>query len=249
MTGAGGGGRLAREIDFHRGIADRAELIWNWDSPSGRARAERRAALLAEGARLRPGVRALELGCGTGVFLEKCAASGASITGIDLSSDLLERCAARMAAAGNVVLVRGNAERLPFPPGTFDAVYGSSILHHLDLDAALREVARVLRPGGRMAFAEPNILNPQVTVMFRLGLTKKYFGVSPDEMAFSRFRGARAARNAGLAEVGVRPFDFLHPATPAGAVGAVSRLGRWLERLPVVREIAGSMLVTGRKSA
>ena len=247
MTGAPDDGRLAREIDFHRGIADRAELIWNWDSPSGRARAERRASLLAEAAGLRPGVRALELGCGTGVFLEKVAAGGASIAGIDLSSDLLARCAARMAGAASVALVRGNAERMPFPDGAFDAVYGSSILHHLDLQAALREVARVLRPGGRMAFAEPNILNPQVTVMFRLGLTKKYFGVSPDEMAFSRFRAARAARAAGLAEVAVRPFDFLHPATPARAVRAVSRLGRWLERLPAVREIAGSMLVTGRK--
>ena len=120
-----------------------------------------------------------------------------------------------MAGAANVRLSRGNAEQMPFRDGSFDAVYGSSILHHLDLDAALAEVHRVLRPGGRMAFAEPNILNPQVTVMFRLGLTKKYFGVSPDEMAFSRFR-ARAARCAapGSRTSSVKPFDFLHPATP-----------------------------------
>ena len=238
--------RLAREIEFHRDIADRAEAIWNWDSPSGRARAARRAELLAGHAGLAPGVRALELGCGTGVFLEKVAVHGAQITGIDLSADLLARCATRMSGVAGITLVRGNAQRMPFPDGAFDAVYGSSILHHLDLDAALAEVARVLRPGGRMAFAEPNLLNPQVVVMFKLGLTKAYFGVSPDEMAFTRFHAARSARRAGLASVTVRPFDFLHPATPAGALGAVSRLGRWLERVPAVREIAGSMLVTGR---
>jgi ubiquinone/menaquinone biosynthesis C-methylase UbiE len=72
---------------------------------------------------------------------------------------------------------------MPFADGSFDVAYGSSILHHLNLDDALAEVFRVLRPGGRIAFTEPNILNPQVTIMFRLGLTKKYFGVSPDEMA------------------------------------------------------------------
>ena len=240
-------GRLAREIDFHRGIASRAELIWNWDSPSGRRRAARRAALLVEGAGLGPGVRALELGCGTGIFLEKVAAGGASITGIDLSADLLARCAARMAGSPRVALVRGNAEQLPFPDGAFDAVYGSSILHHLNVEAALLEVARVLRPGGRMAFAEPNILNPQVVVMFKLGLTKKYFGVSPDEMAFSRFRGARMARAAGLESVSVRPFDFLHPATPAPMIGIMERLSRAVERIPLAREISGSMVITGTK--
>jgi ubiquinone/menaquinone biosynthesis C-methylase UbiE len=240
-------GRLAREIEFHRDIADQAELIWNWDSPSGRRRAARRASLLAEAAQVHAGRRALEFGCGTGIFLEKVAAGGASITGIDLSSDLLARCATRLAGVATVRLVRGNAMDLPFADGTFDAVYGSSILHHLDVDVALAEAARVLRPGGRLAFAEPNILNPQVAVMFHLGLTKRYFGVSPDEMAFSRFRAARAARRAGLAEVSVRPFDFLHPATPPRLIGAVERLSRGAERLPLVREIAGSMLIAAEK--
>lgn len=239
------GDRLAREIEFHRDIADRAELIWNWDSPSGRRRAAHRAELLAEHADVRPGRRVLELGCGTGIFLEKLAAHGAAITGIDLSSDLLARCASRMKGVSTVRLVRGNAMQMPFADGSFDAVYGSSILHHLDLAAALAEVARVLRPGGRIAFAEPNILNPQVAVMFRLGLTKRYFGVSPDEMAFSRFRAFRAARQAGLSEVAVRPFDFLHPATPRPMIGALERLSRAAERVPLVREIAGSMLIAG----
>ena len=239
--------RLAREIEFHRDIAERAELIWNWDSPSGRRRAARRAALLAEAADVRPGRKALELGCGTGIFLEKLSASGAAVTGIDLSADLIARCAARMRGAAHVRLVRGNAMQMPFPDASFDAVYGSSILHHLDLEAALAEVARVLRPGGRAAFAEPNILNPQVAVMFHLGLTKKYFGVSPDEMAFSRFRAAAAARKAGLAEIRIRPFDFLHPATPAALIGPVEAAGRAVERVPLVREIAGSMLITASR--
>lgn len=239
--------RLQREIEHHRKIAERAEEVWNWDSPAGRRRADRRAALFVEHGDLRPGRRALELGCGTGVFLERVATSGAEIRGIDLSDELLGKARARLARFTNVSLDRGNAEELPYPDDHFDAVYGSSVLHHLDLDAALRATFRVLKPGGRLVFAEPNILNPQVTYMFRVESAKETFGVSPDELAFSRFRARRALVAQGFDDVRVDPFDFLHPSTPAAWLDRVARLGQWLERVPLVMEIAGSLLMRARK--
>jgi SAM-dependent methyltransferase len=241
-------GRLAREIEHHRRIADEAEFIWNWESPAGRRRAERRADLFIERAGLEPGRRALELGCGTGVFLEKTAPSGATIHGLDLSEDLLVKARAKLSGFSNVTLDRGNAEQMPYPAADFDAAYGSSVLHHLDLDASLREIHRVLRPGGRLVFAEPNILNPQVALMFHLKATKEYFGVSPDEMAFSRFRARSSLRKAGFHDVQVWPMDFLHPSTPQAWLDAVARLGSFLERVPLVREIAGSLLIEARRS-
>jgi ubiquinone/menaquinone biosynthesis C-methylase UbiE len=243
----GADGRQAREIEFHRSIADQAEIVWNWDSPSGRRRARRRAELFVEHGGLRPGRMALELGCGTGVFLEQVAESGASLHALDLSTDLLARARRRLAGRANVRLHCGNAERMPFHDGTFDTVYGSSVLHHLHLKPALREAHRVLRSGGRMVFAEPNILNPQVALMFHLGLTKRYFGVSPDEMAFSRFHARSALRDAGFTDVRVDPFDFVHPALPARAVETVAALGLRVERIPLVREIAGSLLIRATK--
>lgn len=241
--------RLAREIAHHSRIADRAEGVWNWDSPAGRQRADRRARLFIERGGLRPGVRALEVGCGTGVFLEKVAASGATIAALDLSDDLLARARTRVSGASNVALLRGNAEQMPFPDSSFDSIYGSSILHHLRLGRSLAECFRLLKPAGVVVFAEPNILNPQVTIMFRIKALKDRYGVSPDEMAFSRF-GARAAlRDAGFADAWVVPFDFVHPALPQSWVGGVVRLGRALEATPLLREIAGSLLITARRPA
>jgi ubiquinone/menaquinone biosynthesis C-methylase UbiE len=239
--------RLEREIEHHRKIAGHAEEIWNWDSPAGRRRAQRRADLFVEHGGLRPGVRALELGCGTGVFLEKTAVSGATIHGLDLSEDLLSQARTRMASAANVRLDRGNAEAMPFEDAYFDAVYGSSVLHHLDLDASLREVCRVLKKGGRLVFAEPNLLNPQVVVMFKYGPAKERFGVSEDEMAFTRFRARTALRQAGFEDVEVAPFDFLHPQTPPAWLDRVAAFGRALEKAPLVREIAGSLLMRARR--
>jgi SAM-dependent methyltransferase len=239
--------RLAREIEHHRRIAKRAELVWNWDSPGGRHRAERRAQLFVEKGGLRPGVRALELGCGTGVFLQRVAASGASIAAIDLSSDLLERAQSRLSGSANVALVRGNAEKMPFPDASFDTVYGSSILHHLSLERSLSESFRLLRPGGVVVFAEPNILNPQVTIMFRVEAVKDHFGVSPDEMAFSRFRAGAVLRRLGFQQVSAVPFDFVHPSVPASWIPRVAGLGRLLEATPLLREIAGSLLITARR--
>jgi SAM-dependent methyltransferase len=240
--------RLAREIEHGRKIAANAEDVWFWGSPAGRRRADRRAELFIEHGGLAPGKRALELGCGTGVFLEKVARSGATIHGIDLSEDLLAKARERVAALPNVVLDRGNAEALPYPDGHFDAVYGSSVLHHLDLGTALAAAHRVLRPGGRVVFAEPNILNPQVTLMFRFGPLKQRFGVSPDEMAFSRFKARDALERAGFVDVAVDPFDFLHPSIPEGWVERGLAMSRALERLPLVREIAGSMLMRARRA-
>jgi SAM-dependent methyltransferase len=239
--------RLAREIAHHRRIAPFAEAIWSWSSPSGSARAERRAGLFVAHGALGPGRRALELGCGTGIFLERVARSGAAIVGIDLSEDLLAKARARMRPFANVVLARGNAETLPYPDASFDVVYGSSVLHHLDLDAALREAHRVLRPGGRIVFAEPNAINPQLVLLFRVRHLRERFGVSPDELAFSRWRARAALAEAGFVDVHVTPYDFLHPSTPRALVPAVARASRLLERVPLVREIAGSLLIRARR--
>jgi SAM-dependent methyltransferase len=239
--------RLEREIEHHRRLAGRAEEIWNWHSPAGRRRARRRAELFVEHAGLRPGVRVLELGCGTGVFLEQVARSGAEIHGLDLSEDLLAEARTRMAGASNVHLDRGNAEAMPYPAAHFDAAYGSSVLHHLDLDASLRELHRVLRPGARLVFAEPNLLNPQVVVMFKYAPVKERFGVSPDEQAFTRFRARAALARAGFVDIDVAPFDFLHPATPAAWLDRVAALGRALEKTPLLREVAGSLLMRAQR--
>jgi SAM-dependent methyltransferase len=92
----------------------------------------------------------LDLGCGTGHFIPVAAALGWRVSGSDLSADQLDRARDRLPG---VELVQADATRLPFPSGSFDAVY--STFTHTDFDdfaGAMQEARRVLRTGGRLVY-------------------------------------------------------------------------------------------------
>jgi SAM-dependent methyltransferase len=221
-------------------------LTWGWGTPAGRLRAARRAELIIAGARLGPGTRALEIGCGTGMFTEMFARAGGTILAVDISPDLLERARGRGLPAERVRFLERRFEECDVE-GPFEAVIGSSVLHHLDIGRALPRIFSLLSPGGRMCFAEPNFLNPQVCVE-RIPFLRRWMRhISPDETAFVAFRLAGALRGEGFSEVEITPFDWLHPATPEGLIGAVGAAGRILERTPILREFAGSLLIRCRR--
>lgn len=122
-----------------------------------RAIADRTMAALA----LAPGEAVLEVGCGNGVFLPLLArAVGPTgrVVGLDHAPTFVAEARARVAGEGldgHVTVEEGDAYRLPFPDDTFDAAHCERVLLHLDdPTAAIRELRRVVRPGGRVVAAE-----------------------------------------------------------------------------------------------
>ena len=119
--------------------------------------AQRSLELLA----LAPGDRVLDVGCGTGVILPSLServGPGGAVVGLDHSAALLEHARQRIAAHGVgdfTEVIEGDANRLPFGDGSFDAVHAERLLMHLDEpDVAIREMVRVARPSGRVVVAE-----------------------------------------------------------------------------------------------
>ena len=115
---------------------------------------------------IRPGDKILDLGCGFGRHAFEAARRGASVVALDAGRDEVEGVAATFAAmveAGELAsgvlhtaAVQGDALHLPFPDGSFDRVICSEVLEHIPEDrGAMRELARVLRPGGTMAITVP----------------------------------------------------------------------------------------------
>ncbi len=109
----------------------------------------------------------LDYGCYDGGMLPRYLAMGPRrVTGIDISETGIALARARYGRHAQFHV--GDAHAMPFADATFDLVVGRSILHHLDWPVALREVRRVLRPGGKALFVEPLGGNPSARMLYTL---------------------------------------------------------------------------------
>lgn len=136
------------QLDFDEGTAAELEAVYS------RRDILRRRALVHEALGARPGERVLDAGCGPGFYvseiLERVGPEG-SVVGVDASAAMLGLAARRSEGQGNVSFHEGDVRALPVPDADFDRVLSVQVLEYVgDIPAALNELLRVLRPGGRV---------------------------------------------------------------------------------------------------
>ncbi len=237
--------RLQNEIEHGKYLAkEGAGEVWNWESPAGKIRWHRRVGMLTS--HLKPTDKVLEIGCGTGYFTKEIVKTGASVTAIDISPELIN-IAKQEIKETNASFMLDNAYELSFEDCSFDSVVGSSVLHHLDIDKAIREMYRVLKPGGYIFFTEPNMMNPQIALQKNIPALKRKLGDSPDETAFFRWSLKNLMQTTGFNEIKITPFDFLHPSVPPKMIPFIAFVGNAFEKIPLLKEIAGSLYISARK--
>ena len=177
---------------------------------------DRRWRRLAAASAVQPGDRVLDAACGTGDLALAALNAGGVVTGLDFSERMLERARRKSDA---IEWVRGDVLELPFEDGAFDAAtIGFGIRNVDDLDAGLSELARVVRPGGRLAVLEitrpTGVLRPFFRLWFDV-LIPLAGRVLPGGVAYTylpasvrRFPGpddlADAIRRAGFVDVTYR---------------------------------------------
>lgn len=236
----------ALELAHAKKIIHNPELYWHEVTLAGKKGSLRRAKWIIDTLKLKPGMRVLEVGCGTGFFSEIFVKSGVELHAIDLAQNLLCKAIDRCAGQG-IHFKLCDVESMPYEDEFFDAVIGIRVLHHLDMPLAFKEINRVLKPGGNIGFCEPNMLNPIIMIQKNIPWVKKMMGDTPYETAFFKWSLERFLASCGYEQIDIQPFDFLHPGIPEKMVAGIEKLGIFLESLPLIRQIGGSLRIVATK--
>jgi len=148
-------------------------------------------------ARLKPGARVADLGCGSGVFTDLLHSQGYRAVGLDLSPKLI---AVGRAKYPGVEFIEGDVEHLPFSDESLDGVLLSGLVHHLpDPSRCASEVYRVLKCGGAFAAFDPNRMNPFMYLYRdRSSLFYSSVGVTENERPVLAQRIAATFRQSGF---------------------------------------------------
>jgi len=228
----------------------------------------RRFREVLERAEIAPGQRVLDLGCGWAYGTHWARERGARVTGIDLGMDQLRWAHTHLPRASGLGLTHANARALPFRDATFERAISVEMMEHVyrpDRAAVFGEIARVLKPGGRVALSTPNPSSPierlkQVAVAvpaLRRALPSACFPEASDDAGgYHPYRYhhpltltglKRGFADAGLRVLGARRFLWVAKTTP----DALFRVGRaaeaLAETLPLVARMGATTLVWAEK--
>jgi ubiquinone/menaquinone biosynthesis C-methylase UbiE len=202
-----------------------------YETPLGSVSDRLEQELVFSMAGVKEGERALDAGCGTGIYSIGLAKKGAIVTGLDASQDMLAWARAKALKAGlKIDFIEVDALNLPFPDGHFDMVLSVCMLCLVkEREAALMEMKRVLRPGGRIVVAMLNSRSPwaffrRVKGLFRRSVYKNAEFLSPRAME-------RELRMAGYKDIKSKTCLFFLPINSKiylALSGMEERLGRRL---------------------
>jgi len=196
------------------------------------------------------GKLAVEVGCGTGLILDRVAKFATHAHGIDLSAGMLERAAQR-----GLSVSQASATALPLLDASVDVAYSFKVLAHIpDIAGAMREMARVVKPGGYVIAEFYNARSIRRLVK-ALKPPTAVSAKTHDEHVYTRYDDATAIRSylpAGLEWIATRGIRVITPVAAVLRVPLVGAAVRWAEHkladAPVARDHGGFLVAICRKS-
>ncbi|HEX4419937.1 MAG TPA: class I SAM-dependent methyltransferase [Kofleriaceae bacterium] len=191
----------------------------------------------------------LEVGCGTGLILHRTARIARSAAGIDLSGGMLMKAQQR-----GLRVAQGSATALPIATGSIDVAYSFKVLAHIpDIAGAMREMARVVRPGG-WVLAEFYNARSLRRLVKALKSPSAVSATTNDEHVFTRYDDPAAIRGYLPPELDWVASRGIRVITPVAKILEVPVLGsavRWAEHrladLPGVRSVGGFLVACCRR--
>src|SRR5262245_338080 len=194
---------------------------------------------------LAPGQRVIDLGCGWAYGTLWARARGCSVVGVDLGMDQLRWAGRSLADSASLGLTNANAKALPFRDRSFDRAFSVEMMEHVfrpDREAVLAEIARVLKPGGKLALSTPNPSSP-IEAVKRVAVRWPALRRTLPSSCFPE-----ASDDAGA----YHPYRYHHPLTLAELRARLARAGFAIEgarRSLSLAETRPSFLLTAARGA
>jgi dolichol-phosphate mannosyltransferase len=195
-----------------------------------------------------PGETILELGAGSGLWskhLVDVLRGENELTAAVFDKRFAEQIERRALPNVTVVPIRRLVEDLQ--PESFDYIVGTAIICHDRYGENLRALYHALKPGGQLFFFEANFWNPQVLVKSVIRPVGRWAGNAESQIGMRKWRLLQEASRQGFTEVEVIPYDIVHPRFPAKIIPAIQSTAYFLERVPAVRELCGTLYIWARK--
>ncbi len=230
-------------------VAETYEASFGLNTSAAARKVERLCDVFAPWLGAAPQGPVLELGAGTGFLTRHLAPRFAHRDYIasDLTPAMLEIAAKTYTDGKAVTWQEEDCTKLHFQDSSISGATGHGILHHVPLESTIMEMARVLKPGGRIAFYEPNLLNPYVFLVKKIPFMRPE-GDSEGETALIGYRLRKLLRKHGFVDIHVVPCEFTMNQTPEKLAPLVEKVSRGLERIPLLREFGGSLKIMACRS-
>lgn len=192
----------------------------------------------------------LEIGAGTG-FLTRHLYSlikNRDYIASDISPEMLKIAKSTLSEKNNHVQWKTeDCLSYSFNDSSISVIVGHGILHHLDLEVAIKEISRILKSRGRIAFYEPNILNPYVFLIKKI-LCFRPTGDTEDETAINPFKLNKLLKKYNFRNISIVPCEFTLNNTPDKLIVLSENLSRFLEKIPVIKYLGGSFRIKAEKA-
>jgi dolichol-phosphate mannosyltransferase len=190
----------------------------------------------------------LDLGAGSGLWTEHLATvlrGEALITAAVFNEDLWETASRRRLPNTTVVHVTDLARDLPAE--SFDYVVGTAILCHDAYGLNLKQIHRLLKPGGELLFFEANFWNPQVLLKGAVRALRRRLGYPSCQVGMRKYKLMHMTSHHGFTQVETIPYDIVHPMLPRSLIRFVQSIAFVFEHAPLVRELCGTLYIWARK--
>jgi SAM-dependent methyltransferase len=237
------------QAHFNR-MASQYEELLRLNCPAALHKVERFSSEYAEYLNLAPKGLLVEIGAGTGWYTRHLAPKIVHHRYLctDVSEKMLEL--ARNTFPDTVEIdIDWRVEdclHSSFEDGSVSVVTGCGILHHLPLESCVKEIYRILRVGGRIAFYEPNLLNPYVFVIKKIPFLRPPLD-TPEETALNPFSLRTLLRDYGFENIEITPYQFIVSGLRPSLIPLFDAVNEIIGRIPVLKYLGGSLKIKAVK--